>query len=546
MLAFPSLPAAALLTHGRPHTIARTASRAAISAQIQFGPPPEGFDWGYSTLDSVWVDAIVTDPVVAAPSPPAPAPVDAVVADPVTAAPAPPAPAPASSVWVKSWYDVGVRLSASHPDGRVLWSLMEKAKAEHDVFDPRSTTQTYEQKTAAVPAAALNDELSNGMSVPDACKFMADPTLEGMSLEDKSAFLASKGVDSFVIAQATCVTNEDNVQGHPELPVVAYVEGQMSVPNACKFMANPALDGVSVDVKAAYLASKGVNAFVIAQASCVAPEDNVQGHAELPVAEGASDGVSVPDACKFMADPTLEGMSVEDKSAFLASKGVDAFVIAQATCVTNEDNVQGHPELPVAEKAAAVDGAVGVPEACKFMADSTLEGMSVEDKSAFLASKGVDVFVIAQATCVTNEDNVQGHPELPVAAAVDGAVSVPAACKFMSDPTLEGMSVEDKSAFLASKGVDAFVIAQATCVTNEDNVQGHPELPVTEGASGGVSVPEACKFMKDPSLEGMSVEDKSAFLASKGVDTFVIAQATCVTNEDNVQGHPELPVLELA
>ena len=59
----------------------------------------------------------------------------------------------------------------------------------------------------------------------------------------------------------------------------------------------------------------------------------------------------------------------------------------------------------------------------------------------------------------------------------DGSVGVPAACKFMADPTLKGMSVEDKSAFLASKGVDAFVIAQATCVTNEDNVQGHPELP---------------------------------------------------------------------
>jgi len=64
--------------------------------------------------------------------------------------------------------------------------------------------------------------------------------------------------------------------------------------------------------------------------------------------------------------------------------------------------------------AAATKGAVGVPEACKFMADPTLEGMSVEDKSAFLASKGVDAFIIAQATCVTNEDNVQGHPELPV------------------------------------------------------------------------------------------------------------------------------------
>ena len=52
------------------------------------------------------------------------------------------------------------------------------------------------------------------MSVPQACKFMADATLEGMPLEEKSAFLASKGVDEFVIAQSTCVTNEDNVQGH--------------------------------------------------------------------------------------------------------------------------------------------------------------------------------------------------------------------------------------------------------------------------------------------------------------------------------------------
>ena len=350
MLTFAGLPAAALLTHGRPHTIARTAGRAAISAQIQFGPPPEGFDWGYSTLDSVWVDAIVTDPVVAAPAPPTPAPVETVVTDPVTAAPAPPAPAPASSIWVKSWYDVGVRLSASHPEGRVLWSLMEKAKAEHDVFDPRSTTQTYEQKAAAVPAAALNDELSDQMSVPNACVFMADPALDGVSVEQKAVYLASKGVDAFVIAQATCVAPENNVQGHPELPVAAFVEGQMGV----------------------------------------------------------------AAACVFMADPTLEGVPVEVKSAFLASKGVDAFVIAQATCVTNEDNVQGHPELPVVEKAAAVDGAVNVPEACKFMADPTLEGMSVEDKSAFLASKGVDSFVIAQSTCVTNEDNVQGHPELPV------------------------------------------------------------------------------------------------------------------------------------
>ena len=34
-----------------------------------------------------------------------------------------------------------------------------------------------------------------------------------------------------------------------------------------------------------------------------------------------------------MADPTLDGMSVDVKAAFLASKGVDAFIIAQATAL---------------------------------------------------------------------------------------------------------------------------------------------------------------------------------------------------------------------
>ena len=133
-----------------PHAVPRTAGRAAISAQIQFGPPPAGFDWGYCTLD-----AIVTDPDVAAPAP---------------------------------------------------------ESAEHDIVEPRRTTQ-HEQKAAAVPAAALNYELGDGaMSVPNACKFMADPTLDGTSVAQKCAFLASMGVDAFVIAQATCVAPEDNVQ----------------------------------------------------------------------------------------------------------------------------------------------------------------------------------------------------------------------------------------------------------------------------------------------------------------------------------------------
>ena len=288
MLAFTSLPAA--LQAGSAPLAARTAGRAApVRAQLQFGPPPVGFEWGYSTLDSVWADAAVTNTATAASAAPAPA---------------------------------------------------ENAQVEPDVYDSRSTTQTQEQSAAAAPESELSQ-----MSVPDACKFMADPSLDGMLVADKSAYLAFKGVDAFVIAQASCVAPEDNVQGHPELPAAAVVEGQMSVPDACVFMADPSLDGMSVADKSAYLASKGVDAFVIAQASCVAPEDNVQGHPELPAAAVVEGQMSVPDACLFMADSSLDGMSVADKSAYLASKGVTAFVIAQASCVAPEDNVQGHPEL---------------------------------------------------------------------------------------------------------------------------------------------------------------------------------------------------------
>jgi hypothetical protein len=47
--------------------------------------------------------------------------------------------------------------------------------------------------------------------------------------------------------------------------------------------------------------------------------------------------MSVPAACNFMADPALNAVSVSDKKAFLASKGVDEFVIAQAECVAPKD-----------------------------------------------------------------------------------------------------------------------------------------------------------------------------------------------------------------
>merc|ERR1719487_1715862 len=55
------------------------------------------------------------------------------------------------------------------------------------------------------------------------------------------------------------------------------VQGLLSVQQACKFMADPSLDKVDIEEKKAFLASKGISDFVIAQSSCTAPEDNVQG-----------------------------------------------------------------------------------------------------------------------------------------------------------------------------------------------------------------------------------------------------------------------------
>ena len=51
--------------------------------------------------------------------------------------------------------------------------------------------------------------------------------------------------------------------------------------------------------------------------------------------------MTVAEACTFMADPSLSAVDIKEKQAFLASKGVDAFVITQSSCTAPEDNVQG-------------------------------------------------------------------------------------------------------------------------------------------------------------------------------------------------------------
>ena len=61
----------------------------------------------------------------------------------------------------------------------------------------------YNTAEASIPAAA---PAAASMTVAQACAFMQDPTLVAMSCEAKAAFLEAKGVNSFVIVQAGCVS----------------------------------------------------------------------------------------------------------------------------------------------------------------------------------------------------------------------------------------------------------------------------------------------------------------------------------------------------
>lgn len=55
--------------------------------------------------------------------------------------------------------------------------------------------------TAAAPAPAAS---SASLTVAQACTFLADPSVASVSFADKKAFLASKGISEFVIAEAAC------------------------------------------------------------------------------------------------------------------------------------------------------------------------------------------------------------------------------------------------------------------------------------------------------------------------------------------------------
>jgi len=203
--------------------------------------PPAGFVWGYDTRSTTenyeqWVTSQAAADTAPAPPPPPTA----------TAA----AGVPSVGETVLSWYDAGVRItddetptaSPAADDASVAEAAEERVAAALYKLSAAQAVAYIEAERPALLAAgvkpsrifaALNvvttaaarvqaekeaAEASLVLTVSQACAFLADASLGSLSTADKKAFLASKGVSAFVMAQAECVAPEDNVQGHSELP----------------------------------------------------------------------------------------------------------------------------------------------------------------------------------------------------------------------------------------------------------------------------------------------------------------------------------------
>jgi len=92
-----------------------------------------------------------------------------------------------------------------------------------------------------------------------------------------------------------------------------------------------------------------------------------------------------------------------------------------------------------------------------------------------------------------------GSIKMQAVAAGSGTMTVAQACAFMQDPALADMSVEAKLEFLASKGVDPFVAAQASCTSlggyagfgPVQGVDGKPAAPAAPAAAPAAAAPAA-------------------------------------------------------
>merc|ERR1712086_1017213 len=98
---------------------------------------------------------------------------------------------------------IGGRGGQANAGGNGKWEPAWKTKSYTGGDSLQPPVEVEADAPAAAPTAA--SEVSS-TTVVQACMFMQDPALVGMSVEAKAKFLESKGVASYAIAQASCVS----------------------------------------------------------------------------------------------------------------------------------------------------------------------------------------------------------------------------------------------------------------------------------------------------------------------------------------------------
>ena len=141
-----------------------------------------------------------------------------------------------------------------------------------------------------------------------------------------------------------------------------------------------------------------------------------------------SDAVTMDDTLRSVLKemPTRWGENMDVRMERAQAKAVELGGGPYAPYVVEEKFQNGPlgsftrtppPPKPVYEKAtlSLSNAAMDVPAACKFFAKALADGVSTADAAAFLVSKEVPAFVIAESLCVAGEMDprfgpVQGHP----------------------------------------------------------------------------------------------------------------------------------------
>jgi pyruvate/2-oxoglutarate dehydrogenase complex dihydrolipoamide acyltransferase (E2) component len=263
------------------------------------------------------------------------------------------------------------------------------------------------------------------------------------------------------------------------------------------------------------------------------------------------------NAEQFFASPDVASKSWHTKLAFLKEKGLTNDELAEvqdvyggAGALTGSN--RGSPPAPAAAlpPKSPLPGGEQVTRASKFLLSDAAKAVPKPELLAFLQKQGLDAMQVHQAATLAGDQALAllavpaGGGTAPAATAASTAPAATAsptldqAVAFLSSPAARAASEEERTKFLAKKGLSSEQILQA-------------KQRAAAAGSPPDELAKALTFLRNPALASRSVEERVAFLKSRGVSDGVVEQALKQLQPSPVSGASDStaadqPWLELA